>query len=99
MAFLGFWRSASLRSAIFLLNSSAAQRCRRAKSLPVEPSFLEETGSARISGAFRFGLREHFLAFRMRGLFSPTFPSPTERADCWSLAGGTDEGERLAPGR
>jgi hypothetical protein len=75
MAFLGFWRSASLRSAIFLLNSSAAQRCRRAKSLPVEPSFLEETGSARISGAFRFGLREHFLAFRMRGLFSPTFPS------------------------
>ena len=29
----------------------------------------------RISGAFRFGLREQFLAFRMRGLFSPTFPS------------------------
>jgi hypothetical protein len=76
------------------------QRCQRAKSLPAEPSFLEETGSARISGAFRFGLREQFLAFRMRGLFSPTFPSSHKSARiAWSLAGGMDDDEKTSPRR
>jgi hypothetical protein len=43
MAFLGFWRSASLRSAIFLLNWSPAQRCQRSTTPPVEAFFWEPT--------------------------------------------------------
>jgi hypothetical protein len=76
------------------------QRCQRAKSLPVEPSFLEETGSARISGTFRFGLREHFLAFRMRVFFRRRFPSSHSARGlrgpwpaAWMMV------KRLAPGR
>jgi hypothetical protein len=82
-----------------IIELDRVQRCQRAKSLAVEPSFLEETGSARISGAFRFGLREHFLAFRMR-VFSPTFPS-SHRAralrGAWPAAWMMVK--RLAPGR
>jgi ParB/RepB/Spo0J family partition protein len=46
IAFLGFWRSASLRSAIFLLNWSPAQRCQRSTTQPVEAFFWEPTTGA-----------------------------------------------------
>jgi len=46
MAFLGFWRSASLRSDIFLLNWSPAQRCQRSTTPPVEAFFWEPTTGA-----------------------------------------------------
>ena len=54
-----------------------------AKSLPVEPSFLEETCSARIPGAFQFGQREHFFGIAVCGVFFRLrFAAPAERADC-----------------
>jgi hypothetical protein len=43
MAFLGFWQTASLRSAIVLLNWSPAQRCQRSTNPPVEAFFWEPT--------------------------------------------------------
>ena len=43
MAFLGFWQTASLRSAIVLLNWSPAQRCQRSTNPPVEAFFWELT--------------------------------------------------------
>ena len=43
MAFLGFWQTASLRSAIVLLNWSPAQRCQRSTTPPVEAFFWEPT--------------------------------------------------------
>ena len=46
MACLGFWRSASLRSAIFLLNWSPAQRCHRSTTPPVEAFSWEPTTGA-----------------------------------------------------
>jgi hypothetical protein len=43
MAFLGFWQTASLRTAIVLLNWSPAQRCQRSTNPPVEAFFWEPT--------------------------------------------------------
>ena len=43
MAFLGFCQTASLRSAIVLLNWSPAQRCQRSTTPPVEAFFWEPT--------------------------------------------------------
>jgi hypothetical protein len=43
MAFLGFWQTPSLCSAIVLLNWILAQRCQRSTNPPVEAFFWEPT--------------------------------------------------------